>query len=198
MASRLRPLNTRIVIKPDNPDERTKSGIIIPDNAKVKPARGTMVAMGPGMLMKTGQRWPMPGMKPGDKVMYSQYAGTEIEVDGVLHIVMRDDDVFACGPADDRLLPCSDRVMLKCDEAPDKSKGGIIIPDSAKERPLEGEVIAVGPGKTLEDGTIRPLDVKPGERVKFQKHQGTDVKIGSQTFRFFREDDLLGVVESVP
>jgi chaperonin GroES len=191
----LRPLNTRIVVKPDDPDERSKGGIIIPDIAKTKRAMGTVVAVGPGMLMKSGLRWPMPGLEPGSRVVYSKYAGSEIKLGGVLHVVVRDDDCMAGGPDDKRLMPLMDRVLVRSDKPVEKSSGGIIIPDTAQEKSLEGEVIAVGPGKVLEDGSVRPLDVKTGDRVTFTKFSGQEMTVGGETFMLFHEDDFLGVVE---
>lgn len=191
----LRPLNTRIIIRPDDPESRTKGGIIIPDNAKEKKARGTVISMGPGMLMKSGARWPMPAIKPGDKVVYSKYAGTEMDAEGKTHIVVRDDDVMAGGPDDAHLMPLGDRVLVRVDKAAERSKGGLYIPDSAQEKPLDGEIVAVGQGKILEDGTVRKLDVEAGNRVRFAKYAGFDLVIGMEKFLVMREDDLLGVVE---
>jgi chaperonin GroES len=84
--------------------------------------------------------------------------------------------------------------MIKRVKEEDKSKGGIIIPDTAKEKPVEGEVIAVGNGKVQEDGTVRALDVKVGDRVLFGKYNGTEVKIDGEERLIVREDDILGVI----
>ncbi len=197
MAIRIRPLNTRIVIKPDDPEERSKGGIIIPDVAKTKKAMGTVVSKGPGMLMKSGKRWPMSAIQAGDRVVYSKYAGSELKIEGVVHVILRDDDVMAGGTDDKHLLPLMDRVLVRSDKPVEKSSGGIFIPETAQEKPLEGEVIAVGQGKALEDGELRPLDVKVGERVTFAKYAGTELSIGGETFLIFREDDFLGVIEKI-
>lgn len=196
MATRLRPLGTRIIVRPDDPETRSKGGIIIPDTAKQKPATGTVVAMGPGMLMKTGGRWPMPDVSEGDKVIYLKYAGTEMKIEGVVHLVVRDDDLIVGGP-EGKMKPLGDRVLVRVDKAEEKSVGGIIIPDIAREKPLAGEVVAIGNGKAMEDGTIRPLDVKVGERVNFSKHSGTAAKVNGEPYTIFREDDFLGVIETV-
>jgi chaperonin GroES len=194
MTTTLRPLNTRIIVRPDEPESRSRGGIIIPDNAKEKKARGTVVAVGPGMLMKTGERWPMPPISPGDRVLYSKYAGQEVKIDDVLHIVIRDEDCMAGGKDDAHLTPIHDKVIVRADKAADKTAGGLIIPDVAKDKPLEGEVVAVGAGKILKDGKMRPLDVQAGDRVKFGKFSGFDVEIGGEEFKILHEDDLLGVV----
>ena len=92
--------------------------------------------------------------------------------------------------------PIHDRLLVLRTEEVTTTKGGIIIPDSAKERPLEGKVIAVGTGKRLEDGSIAPLDVKAGDRVLFGKYAGTEVKVGGTDHIILREDEVLGVIES--
>lgn len=94
-----------------------------------------------------------------------------------------------------KIRPLQDRVIVRRIEEAEKTKGGIIIPDTAKEKPMEGKVIAVGKGKVLEDGKIRPLDVKAGDRVLFGKYAGTEVKIDGEEHLIMREDDILGVIE---
>ena len=94
-----------------------------------------------------------------------------------------------------KFRPLHDRVVVRRIEADEKTKGGIIIPDTAKEKPLEGQVIAVGNGKVLEDGKVRALDVKAGDRVLFNKYAGTEVKIDGEEHLILREDDILGVLE---
>jgi chaperonin GroES len=94
-----------------------------------------------------------------------------------------------------KIRPLQDRVIVKRIEEQEKTKGGIIIPDTAKEKPMEGKVIAVGKGKVLEDGKIHPLDVKAGDRVLFVKYAGTEVKINEEEHLIMREDDILGVIE---
>ena len=94
-----------------------------------------------------------------------------------------------------KIRPLQDRVIVKRVEEEGKTKGGIIIPDTAKEKPMEGKVIAVGKGKVLEDGKIHPLDVKVGDRVLFGKYSGTEVKIDGEEHLIMREDDILGVIE---
>ena len=91
--------------------------------------------------------------------------------------------------------PLQDRILLRRVEEVEKTRGGIIIPDSAKERPLEGKVVAVGSGKRLEDGTLVKLDVKAGDRVLFGKYAGTEVKLEGDEHLILREDDILGVIE---
>ncbi len=91
--------------------------------------------------------------------------------------------------------PLQDRLLVRRVEELETTKGGIIIPDSAKERPLEGKVIAVGAGKRLEDGTLVALDVKAGDRILFGKYAGTEIKIDGVEHLILREDEVLGVIE---
>ena|SRR5581483_4494501 len=94
-----------------------------------------------------------------------------------------------------KIRPLQDRIIVKRVAEEEKTKGGIIIPDTAKEKPLEGKVIAVGNGRVLEDGKIRPLDVKAGDRVLFGKYAGTEVKIDGEDHLILKEDDVVGIVE---
>ena len=94
--------------------------------------------------------------------------------------------------------PLHDRVVVRRIEAEEKTKGGIIIPDTAKEKPQEGEVIAVGPGARDENGNIQPLDVRAGDRVLFGKWSGTEVKIDGQELLIMKESDIMGVITDVP
>ena len=93
-----------------------------------------------------------------------------------------------------KFRPLHDRVVVKRIEAEEKSKGGIIIPDTAKEKPQEGEIIAVGPGGRDEAGKLTPLDVKKGDKVLFGKWSGTEVKIDGQELLIMKESDIMGVV----
>ena len=95
-----------------------------------------------------------------------------------------------------KLRPLQDRLVVKRLAEEETTKGGIIIPDSAKEKPAEGEVIAVGNGKVLDDGTVRALDLKVGDRVLFGKYAGTEIKVNGQENLILREDEVLGVVEA--
>jgi chaperonin GroES len=92
--------------------------------------------------------------------------------------------------------PLHDRILIKRIEEKETAKGGIIIPDTAKEKPQEGEVVAVGRGKKTDKGEIIPLDVKAGERILFGKYSGTEIKIDDQEYLILREDEVLGVLEA--
>ena len=94
-----------------------------------------------------------------------------------------------------KFRPLHDRVVVKRIDAEEKSKGGIIIPDTAKEKPMEGEVVAVGPGARDESGKLQPLDVKPGDRVLFGKWSGTEVKLDGEELIIMKESDIMGVID---
>ena len=94
-----------------------------------------------------------------------------------------------------KIRPLQDRVIIKRIEEEEKSKGGIIIPDTAKEKPQEGKVVAVGKGKVNDDGKLTPLDVKVNDRILFGKYSGTEINIDGEEHLIMREDDILGILE---
>jgi chaperonin GroES len=94
-----------------------------------------------------------------------------------------------------QIRPLYDRLVVRRIEPQETVQNGIIIPDTAKEKPQEGEVVAAGRGKRLEDGTVVPLDVKVGDRILFGKYAGSDIKINGEEFLILREDEVLGVIE---
>jgi chaperonin GroES len=94
------------------------------------------------------------------------------------------------------LKPLSDRVIVKAITADEKTAGGIVLPDTAKEKPQQGEVVAAGPGKLLDNGKVASMDVKAGDRVYYGKYSGTEVKLNGQELVVLRQDDILGIVES--
>jgi len=95
-----------------------------------------------------------------------------------------------------KVKPLHDRILIKRVEEKETIKGGIIIPDTAKEKPQEGEVIAVGGGKKTEEGKVIPLDVKAGDRILFGKYSGTEIKIDDEEFLIIREEEVLGIIEA--
>jgi chaperonin GroES len=97
-----------------------------------------------------------------------------------------------------RIRPLYDRIVVKRINERETPRGGIIIPDSAQEKPQEAEVIAAGRGKRLEDGTLVALDVKAGDRILFGKYSGNDIRVDGEEYLIMREDDVLGVLDAVP
>ena len=94
-----------------------------------------------------------------------------------------------------KFRPLHDRILVARVDAEERTKGGIVIPDTAKEKPVEGKVIAVGTGRILEDGKVRPLDVKAGDRILFGKYGGTEVKVHGEEYLIMREEDVLAVID---
>ena len=94
-----------------------------------------------------------------------------------------------------KIRPLQDRILVKRIEGEETTKGGIIIPDTAKEKPQEGKIVAVGKGKLADDGKLTPLDVKKGDKILFSKYSGTEVNIEGEEHLIIREDDVLGVIE---
>jgi chaperonin GroES len=94
-----------------------------------------------------------------------------------------------------KIRPLHDRLIVKRTAEENKTKGGIIIPDSAKEKPLEAKVVSVGNGKILEDGKVRPMDIKAGDTILFSKYAGTEIKIEGEEHLILREEDVLGIIE---
>ena len=94
------------------------------------------------------------------------------------------------------IRPLHDRAVIRRMEEERKSAGGIVIPDSATEKPIRGEVVAVGKGKILENGDVRPMDIRVGDRVLFGKYSGTEVKVDSEDLLVMREDDIMAVIEA--
>ena len=93
------------------------------------------------------------------------------------------------------LKPLGDRIIVKATSAEEVTKGGIVLPDTAQEKPQEGEVIAVGPGKVLDSGKMMPMDVKVGDKIIFAKYGGTEVKVGDEEYIILRQDDVLAILD---
>jgi len=94
-----------------------------------------------------------------------------------------------------RIKPLNDRILVKRLEAEEKTKGGILLPETAKEKPKEGEVIAVGPGKLLESGKRQALELKEGDKIIFESYAGTEIKMDGKEYLLMKEDDVLGIIE---
>ena len=97
-----------------------------------------------------------------------------------------------------KIRPLDDRIVVKRIEKSEELQGGLFIPDSAKEKPQEGEVVAVGKGKRLEDGKVVPLDVQIGDRILFGKYSGSEIKLGGEEYLILREDEVFGIMDTQP
>lgn len=109
---------------------------------------------------------------------------------------MKAQSVKPQGESSVNIRPLHDRVIVRRLEEERKTAGGIVIPDTAKEKPIQGQIVAVGKGKLLENGEVRPLDVKAGDKVLFGKYSGTEVKINNEELLVMREEDIMGIIES--
>jgi chaperonin GroES len=94
-----------------------------------------------------------------------------------------------------KIQPLGDRVLVKASEAKEMKRGGIIIPDSAKEKPQEGTVVATGKGKTTEDGKVLAMDVKPGDKILYGKYSGTEIKLDDEEYLIMHQDDIVGILK---
>jgi chaperonin GroES len=168
-----------------------------PEPAEVPPGRSRpgirSIAPDPAILLPNFRRRPGAG---GGAAAFALRA--LLDTPGAVLMYPR----AGCRPADRdhpggpmKFRPLHDRILVRRIEEQQKSKGGIIIPDTAKEKPQEGRVIAVGNGRVLEDGSVRPLDVKKGDRILFGKYSGSEIKIDGEEHTILREDDVLAVVE---
>jgi chaperonin GroES len=137
------------------------------------------------------------GSSPGRERIRIRDRGLEIRSRRLQHHRSRLDGVGRTkeGDISMKVRPLQDRIIVKRVEGEEKSKGGIIIPDTAKEKPQEGKVVAVGKGKVTDDGKLQPLDVKKGDRVLFSKYAGTEINIDGEEHLIVREDDVLGILE---
>lgn len=220
-AEQLKLVGGKMLIERERAGERASvnSPIIVPEKSRgaaMEEARysvGYIRGFGPGMKVGKSKRWkretsgplayrwPMPDVALGARVVYRTWAvRAEVTIDGKKYDLTSDEvvDVVLEGKKGETVMaqfrPLFDRILVKRLAAADKTPGGIIIPDSAKEKQIEGEVLAVGPGRIEPDGSIRPLDIKAGNRVLFGKFAGTDIQVDGVECLILREDDIVGIV----
>ncbi|CAN1772544.1 20 kDa chaperonin, chloroplastic [Linum perenne] len=186
----------RVLVKINNKEETSAGGILIPTSAQSKPQGGEVVAVGEGKTIagKTIDN----SVKTGAQVVYSKYAGTEIEFNGENHLLLKEDDIIGILETDHikDLTPLNDRVLIKVTEAEEMTAGGLLLTDATKEKPSTGTVIAVGPGSVdREDGSVKPLTVAPGNTVLYSKYAGNDFK-GSDGSNYItiRASDVMAVL----
>ena len=166
---KIRPLHDRVLVERLEEQEVKKGGIIIPDTAKEKPQEGKVIAAGNGKVTEEGKKIPLD-VKSGDKILFGKYSGSEVKLDDKEYLIMREEDS-------------------------EEKIGGIIIPDTAKEKPQRGKVVAAGNGKIADDGKRIALDVKSGDRILFGKYSGNEVKIDGDDYLILREEDVLAILE---
>ncbi|KAL9362327.1 hypothetical protein Peur_045112 [Populus x canadensis] len=172
----IKPLGDRVLVKIKTVEEKSEGGILLPSSAQTKPQAGEVVAVGEGKSI--GKTKLDISVKTGARVVYSKYAGTEVEFDGSSHLILKEDDIIGILETDDirDLKPLNDRVFIKIAEAEEKTAGGLLLTEATKEKPSIGTVIAVGPGPLDEEGNRKALSVSPGSTVLYSKYAGNDFK----------------------
>jgi chaperonin GroES len=158
-------------------------------------AGGEVVAVGEGRTI--GDKKIEPSVSKGAQIVYSKYAGTEVDFNGESHLLLKEDDVVGLLSTDDvkDLQPANDRVLIQVTEAESKTAGGVLLTDSAKEKPVIGTVIAVGPGALGEDGERKALEVSKDNTVLYSKYAGNDFKSKDGTqYVVMRAADILAIL----
>ncbi|XP_010541686.1 PREDICTED: 20 kDa chaperonin, chloroplastic-like isoform X1 [Tarenaya hassleriana] len=172
----IKPLGDRVLIKIKEAEEKTEGGILLPSTAQSKPQGGEVVALGEGRTV--GKTKVDISIKTGAQVVYSKYAGTEVEFNDSKHLILKEDDIVGILETDDikDLKPLNDRVFIKVAEAEEKTAGGLLLTETTKEKPSIGTVIAVGPGALDEEGNRKALSITSGSTVLYSKYAGNDFK----------------------
>lgn len=199
--TKVMPKGDLVLARVAEAEEKTAGGILLPGAAQRRPTSGDVVALGDGQV---GTKQHTFELKGGETVLYSKFGigATELEVGGQTHILIREDDLIGIMPssnatADDipQLRPLGDRVLVKVQESADVTIGGVILPDSAKERPLSGTVVRVGPGKMAEDGQRKAPKVKEGDRVIYFKYAGDSMETSSgEKYNVLHASDILAKI----
>ncbi|KAL0333669.1 UNVERIFIED_CONTAM: chaperonin, chloroplastic [Sesamum angustifolium] len=191
----LKPLGDRVLVKIKTAEEKTSGGILLPTTAQSKPQAGEVVAVGEGRTV--GKNKVEIGVKTGTQVVYSKYAGTEVEFSGSNHLILKEDDIVGILDTDDvkDMKPLNDRVLIKVAEAEEKTAGGLYLTDASKEKPSIGTVVAVGPGPLDEEGNRKPLSVAPGNTVLYSKYAGNDFKgADGSEYIALRASDVMAIL----
>ncbi|KAK9808992.1 hypothetical protein WJX72_007519 [[Myrmecia] bisecta] len=192
------PKGDLVLCKVGDAEEKTTGGVLLPTAAQTKPTSGDIVALGDG---RVGDKTQEFSLKVGETVLYSKFGigVTDLEIEDVLHILIREDDCIGIMPrsgatADDipKLRPVGDRVLIKVQEAADVTAGGVMLPDAAKEKPISGTVVAVGPGKRSEDGSRKAMKVAEGDHVLYFKYAGDAMETPKgEKYTVVHESDVL-------
>eukprot|EP00262_Sarcandra_glabra_P016955 TRINITY_DN565_c0_g1_i2.p2 TRINITY_DN565_c0_g1~~TRINITY_DN565_c0_g1_i2.p2 ORF type:complete len:254 (+),score=42.13 TRINITY_DN565_c0_g1_i2:113-874(+) len=191
----IKPLGDRVLIKIKIVEEKTTGGILLPSTAQIKPQGGEVVALGEGKTV--GKNKVDISVQTGVQIVYSRYAGTEVEFNGSSHLLLKEDDIVGILETDDvkDLKPLGDRVLIKVAEAEEKTPGGLLLTEATKEKPSIGTVIAVGPGPLDEEGNRKPLTVSVGNTVLYSKYAGNDFKgMDGSEYIALRVSDVMAVL----
>ncbi|WOL01067.1 20 kDa chaperonin, chloroplastic [Canna indica] len=195
--STIKPCGDRILVKIKSSEEKTSGGILLPSTAQSKPQGGEVVAVGEGRTV--GNTHISIGVEAGKQVIYSKYAGTELEFNGSKHLLMKEDDLLGILETDDvkDLKPLNDRVLIKVAEAEEKTAGGLLLTEATKEKPSVGTVIAVGPGSLDPEGNRKPLELSAGSTVMYSKYAGSEFKSSDGgEYIVLKASDVMAVLSS--
>ncbi|XP_042429343.1 20 kDa chaperonin, chloroplastic-like isoform X2 [Zingiber officinale] len=193
----IQPVGDRVLVKIKSSEEQTSGGILLPTTAQTKPQSGEVVAVGEGRTI--GKIEIKIGIEAGKQVVYSKYAGTELEFHGSNHLLLKEDDLIGILETDDikDLKPLNDRVLIKVAEAEEKTAGGLLLTQATKEKPSVGTVIAVGPGNLDPEGNRTPLKLEAGSTVMFSKYAGSEFKSSDGAeFIVLRASDVMASLSS--
>ncbi|KAK9830007.1 hypothetical protein WJX72_009164 [[Myrmecia] bisecta] len=180
------PIGDRVFVKVDVSEAKSVGGILLPSSAQTKPTQGDVVQAGSAKAVKAG-----------DKVVYSKYAGTEIELQGAEHVLLKEDDVIGVLRSDNiaELKPLGDRILIEVAEAEETTQGGLLLTNAGKDKPTLGKVVAVGSGKTDDKGTVVKPNLEVGNTVMYSKYSGTEFEgPGEKQYIVVREMDVLAVL----
>lgn len=198
----LKPTNNFILVKTAGIVEETDSGILLSKGAKIKKTEGTVISTGPGNYHQdSGIPYPMP-VEAGDGVVYGQYDGTEVKMDGETYSLIRDSDVLIKFNGEeslslDNVQSVNDGILVRVSVSGEEnmSSGGLVLaaPSSSDEysRPSTGTVVSVGPGRMAANGELMPMSVKVGDEVKFRDFAGNEVAIGKEEFSVVSMPDII-------
>ncbi|KAG6514339.1 20 kDa chaperonin, chloroplastic-like [Zingiber officinale] len=193
--SSIKPVGDRVLVKIKSSEEQTSGGILLPTTAQTKPQSGEVVAVGEGRTI--GKIEIKIGVEVGKQVVYSKYAGTELEFNGSNHLLLKEDDLIGILETDDikDLEPLNDRVLIKVAEAEEKTAGGLLLTQATKEKPSVGTVIAVGPGNRDLDGNWSPVKLAVGSTIMYSKYAGSEFKSSDGAeFIVLRASDVMAIL----
>jgi chaperonin GroES len=204
----IKPVNNFILVQKAKEKSESDGGILLSNSAKIKKTQGKVISTGPGKPHPdSGTLFPMP-VKTGDNVVYGQYDGTEINIDGVVHSLIRDDNILIKFTTDDdenidsdgdaelsldNVEAVNDGILVYVETKETSTSSGLILSNSATgdKRPSTGKVVKVGPGRMGANGDLLPMNVEVGDNVKFMDFAGNEVKIGDEDYSMVKMPEVL-------
>lgn len=189
----IQPAGQNLLVKVAEAAETTSGGLILSGSAKEKPSFGEAIEVGPGKFYGNGVKIPM-AIEKGDVVLFGKYGGTDVKYDGVDHTILTQDDVLCILKggeyAVDAVSPIFDRVLVKIDKLSDQTTSGIFVTAGSGEKSTSGKIIAMGPGRFMENGETEPAAFAVGDIVLYGKYAGTEVEFGGEEYMLIRVADI--------